>query len=224
MRKSVIIFLAVFMFILIVYISGCRHAGEWLVKKNVPEHSDFIVMLMGSFPERVLEVNDAWKKGLADNLILIEEHMGPFMQLESQGINVLSTCEQAVASLISLGIPEESITVLPGSARSTLDEALIIKSFLSEKKDADTLLLISSPTHMRRAFMIFRKVLHDHESPVFIGCQPSSYSSFRETKWWRRKEDIQLVLAEFVKVGSFLVFEKRALTDEEQMKNKRSKN
>ena len=75
-------------------------------------------MLMGSFPERVLEVNDAWKKGLADNLILVEEYMGPFMQLKSHGINVLSICDQAVASLISLGVPADSIIVLPGSARS----------------------------------------------------------------------------------------------------------
>ena len=135
--------------------------------------------------------------------------MGPFRTLEARGANIISNTEQARNACIALGIPADSITLLPGDARSTLDEALVIRNYLSDKTTVDTLLLVSSSAHMRRASMIFRAALCDSKPPVYIGCSPSLYSSFRPEKWWRRKEDIQVVLSEYVKILNFVVVEKR---------------
>ena len=67
---------------------------------------------------------------------------------------------------------------------------------------------------MRRATMIFKAAVKGLETPVYIGCSPSSYSDFDAKHWWRRKEDIQIVLSEFVKIGSFVVIERRELRPE----------
>jgi uncharacterized SAM-binding protein YcdF (DUF218 family) len=211
MQKSRIIFFIILIALSAAYVGGCRRAGTWLVKEDVPVHADAMVLLMGSFPERVLQAYESWKAGLADCIIIVEESMGPFRSLEERGVNIVSNSEQAVRSLKELGVPADSIILLPGDARSTVDEVVAIKKYLNTTGVADTLVLVSSPAHMRRASMIFRAALKKGRNSVYIGCIPSDYSSFNPDKWWRRKEDIQSVLSEFVKIESFLLFEKKKL-------------
>ena len=209
MTKPRLLFFIILIVVIVTYIVGCRRAGTWLVKEETPPHADAMVILMGSFPERVLQACDSWKSGLAGRLIIVEESMGPFSMLEERGVNIVSNSEQAVSSLKELGVPADSIILLPGDARSTVDEALAVKKYLASSSSADTIVLVSSPAHMRRAYMIFKKVLRDFEKPVCVGTCPSSYSSFNPDKWWRRKEDVQSVVSEMVKILSFLTIEQR---------------
>lgn len=195
----------------ILYVGSCRRAGELLVKENVPVHADAMVLLMGSFPERVLEAADLYSNGRANRLIIVEESMGEYMKLEARGVSVISTTDQARDAAVILGIAADSITVLPGDARSTLTEAMVVSNYLSDKPETDTLILVSSPAHMRRASMIFKAALKDAGTPDYIGCGPSSYSSFNASRWWRSKEDTQTVLSELVKMDSFVLYEKRRL-------------
>lgn len=181
------------------------------MKDDVPEDADAIVILMGNFPERVMEAVDLYSEGCASRIILVQEGMGPYKLLESRGADILSTTEQAHNSAVALGIPKDSITVLPGDARSTMNEAIIISDYLIGRPAIDTIILVSSPSHMRRASMIFRSAIKTKGLSVYIGCSPSKYSGFQTDKWWRRKEDIQAVLSEFVKIGSFLCIEKKEL-------------
>ena len=217
--RSRIIFFVVLIALSAVYIGGCRRAGAWLVKEDVPEHADALVLLMGNFPERVMEAVDLYNEGRAGRIIIVQEGMGPYYILESRGADILSTTEQAYNSAVALGIPEDSITILSGDARSTMNEAVIISEYLTVKPEIDTIILVSSPTHMRRASMIFRSAFKTKGLPVYTGCSPSKYSGFRPENWWRRKEDIQAVLSEFVKMGSFVVFEKRELKTGKEKNN-----
>lgn len=209
--KNRICFFGLLLIIAVLYIGGCRRAGRWLVKDDVPVHADAMVLLMGSFPERVMQAADLYKEGYAERLIIVHESMGPYKILESRGADILNTTEQAHNSAVILGIPADSITVLPGDARSTLTEAAVVRDYLKFNPGIDTLILVSSPAHMRRASMIFRAAFRNSETPVFIGSSPSTYSSFNPEMWWRRKEDIQSVLSELLKIGSFVVFEKKKL-------------
>jgi len=211
-RRSTLLLL--FLFILaIVYIGGCRRAGAWLAKEDVPGQADAIILLMGNFPERVLQVYDTWESGLADRIIIVEESMGAFAILESRGASIVSNSEQAAVSLVALGIPRDNIVLLPGNARSTLDEAYAVGKYLAGNSEADTLILVSSPAHMRRAHMIFKRTLKKMNKPVVIGCKPSNYSSFNGVKWWRRKEDIQTVFTEYIKMASFMLIEKHKIPE-----------
>jgi len=211
MTKSRQLFFLIIIGVFAIYIGGCRRVGTWLVKEEIPPHADAMVILMGSFPERVLQAYDSWKTGLAGRIIIVEESMGPFSILEEKGVNIVSNSEQAATSLTELGVPEDSIILLPGDALSTVDEALAVKKYLASTGSADTIVLVSSPAHMRRASMIFRAALKEGRNSVYIGSVPSDYSSFNPDKWWRRKEDIQSVISELVKIGSFRLFEKKKL-------------
>ena len=181
------------------------------MKKDLPVHADAMVLLMGSFPDRVLQAVDLYKKGIAGRLIIVEESMGPFSKLESRGAEIISNSEQARNSCVALGIPADSIKVLPGEARDTKTEAIVVRNYLEGNAAIDTLLLVSSPPHMRRASMIFKAAFRDAEYPVYIGCSPSAYSNFNAGRWWRRKEDVQEVLTEFGKILNFILLERKKM-------------
>lgn len=209
--SSRIVFFIILTGLCVACISGCRRAGQWLVKEDVPNHADALVILMGNFPERVLEASDVYSKGLANNMIIVYESMGPYRVLESRGASIVRTTEQARDAAVALGVPADSIIMLPGDASSTLDEAIAVRDYLKLKPSVDTLILVSSPAHMRRAHMIFRASLHNSPQKILVGCSPSRYSDFNPGKWWRRKEDVQSVLSEYVKIISFVLFEHRQL-------------
>lgn len=192
---------------------SCRRSGSWLLREDVPAHSDAMVILMGSFPERVLQAVELYREGRADRIIIVEEFMGPFRQLEERGVYIVSNSEQAVRSLVTLGVPADSIILLPGDARSTLDEAVVLGRFLSLNSETDTLLLVSSSAHTRRAWMIFNTALGTGTSDLCIGVSPSVYSGFNPDKWWKRKEDIQTVITEYLKIASFVLFERKGIKE-----------
>ncbi len=209
MQKSRLLPSITLILVFLLFVSGCRRTGSWLVKNSVPAHADAMILLMGSYPERVLQAADLYHEGKADQLLIVFESMRPYQVLESRGADIIRTTEQARDAAIDLGVPADSITMLPGEARSTLDEAVAVREYIKGNPDIDTLLLVSSPAHMRRAYMIFRQILRNSEKPIFVGTSPSSYSSFNPDKWWRRKEDVQSVVSEMVKILSFLTIERK---------------
>ena len=190
------------------YIGGCRRAGTWLVKESVPSHADALVLLMGNFTDRVLQTADLYRSGIADRVIIAEESMGGYKGLTDRGVKIISHTSQAVSSLVALGVPADSITILPGDARSTLDEAVIVWDYIGTNPGLDTLILVSSPYHLRRSSVIFGKAFKEAGLTVFTGTSGSgTYTGFDADRWWRSKEDIQHVLTEVIKMGSFITVE-----------------
>lgn len=206
--RSGIYFFGILLIIALLDISGCRRAGTWLVKDDKPVHADVMLLLMGDISDRVLQAADLYIEGTTGKLIIVEESMGPNRTLEARGADIISNTRQAHDAAVALGIPADSITVVPGDARSTLDEAIVVRNYLNGDKETDTLLLVSSAQHMRRAAIIFRAVMRDPDEPICVVCSPSTYTTFDAKYWWRDKEDIQDVLSELIKIVSFQVLER----------------
>lgn len=215
MFNSKTTFLLVLVALSAAYIGGCRRAGTWLVKESVPSHADALVLLMGNFTDRVLQTADLYGSGLANRVIIAEESMGGYKGLTDRGVKIISHTSQAVRSLVALGVPADSITILPGDARSTLDEAVIVRDYIGTNPGLDTLILVSSPYHLRRSSVIFGKAFKEAGLTVFTGTSGSgTYTGFDADRWWRSKEDIQHVLTEVIKIGSFVTVEGRRLKRE----------
>jgi len=213
--KSRIIFFIVLILLTVTCIGGCRRAGIWLVKEDEPPHADALVLLMGNFTDRVLKTADLYGSGIADRVIIAEESMGGYKGLIDHGVKIISHTSQAVSSLVALGVPADSITILPGDARSTLDEAVIVRDYIGTNPGLDTLILVSSPYHLRRSSVIFGKAFKEAGLTVFTGTSGSgTYTGFDADRWWRSKEDIQHVLTEVIKIGSFVTVEGRRLKRE----------
>jgi uncharacterized SAM-binding protein YcdF (DUF218 family) len=212
--KSRIFIFGVLFIIIISYVGSCRKAGQWLVKEDEPVNADAIVILMGTIPDRVLQTADLYKQGLARKVIIVEASMGAYKALKVRGAHIISNTEQVRNALVAIGIPADSIIILPGDATSTQMEAMIIREYLKNKPVIDTILLVSSAQHTRRASMIFKTAFRNSEKPVYILCSPSTYTNFDAKNWWRSKEGIQTVLMEYVKMANFVLFDRRELKKE----------
>ncbi|MBK7733742.1 MAG: hypothetical protein IPI37_13520, partial [Bacteroidales bacterium] len=63
--------------------------------------------------------------------------------------------------------------------------------------------------------VIFGKAFKEAGLTVFTGTSGSgNYTGFNTDRWWRSKEDIQHVLTEVIKMGSFVTVEGRRLKRE----------
>jgi len=211
MPKSKIVFFLVLIVLVIFYVGGCRRLGNWLVLDDKPEHSDAMVLLMGGISDRVLQAVDLYHEGKARRLVIVEEGMGPYKTIQARGATIISNTTQICNAAISMGVPPDSIVILDGDARSTLSEVVIIRDYLAENRFVDTLILVTSAPHTRRARMMFESAFRANDMQIKIHCSPSAYSSFNAERWWRDKEGIQDVLSEVIKIGNLLIFEKKQL-------------
>lgn len=193
------------------YVGGCRLAGLWLVRKDNIIHADGIVVLMGSISDRILQAADLYKSGVADFLFIVEAGNEEYEELKACGADIISNSKQAGNAAIALGIPADNVIILPGGAQSTQQEALIISEYLITKTEIDTLFLVSSSPHMRRAFMIFKSAFKKSKKDICLYCFPSSYTDFNAKYWWKSKDGIEIVLLEYLKLSNFILFESRKL-------------
>ena len=207
--------------LLVLAVGSCRKAGSWLVKSDEIQHADAMIMLMGGISDRVLQIADLYQQDVAGEVWIVEEGSGAMSMLEERGVHIISTTQQVYGALRDLGIAEESIVILPGGATSTQMEAEITRDYLatlagvgqvaSGLSGIDTLLVVSSASHTRRAHQIFSAAVKTLDQPVVICCSPSPYTEFNAQKWWKDRDDIQDVFFEYVKMANFLLFEKRDL-------------
>ena len=213
MRKRIYI-LAVLTVILVLAVGSCRKAGTWLVKDDQVRHADVMVMLTGSISDRVLQTVDLYSEGVATRVWIVEEGMGANRALEARGVKLISNSTQVKNAMITLGIPSDSIRIVPGDAASTRMEAEIVRSYLRTQTGMDTLLLVTSSEHTRRAYKIFKAAFKNPEDLPVVYCSASKYTNFHPEKWWRSKEDIQEVVNEYMKLTNFVFFERGELRND----------
>ncbi len=207
--KPRIFFPSLALIIIIAYIACFRKAGQWLVNDDEPVTADAIVILMGSVYDRVLKASDLYHQGFSRNLVMVETRQYYDEEImPSSEFSGTSNTGQSRNIAISLGVNPDSITILPGGATSTRMEATIIRDYLADRPDIDTILLVSSSEHTRRASIIFKSAFRKAEMPVHVVSSPSFYSDFNAKKWWRSKEDIKNVVSEYIKMAFFYVVDR----------------
>jgi uncharacterized SAM-binding protein YcdF (DUF218 family) len=104
---------------------------------------------------------------------------------------------------IDLGVPEENILILEGDAKSTQDEALIIREYIRNNRAIESIILVTSKYHSGRSKKIFRKALSGLDREISIYSSPSKYDTFNASQWWKDKEDIKWVVLEYLKLANF---------------------
>jgi uncharacterized SAM-binding protein YcdF (DUF218 family) len=211
MKKKTAILATILLLLAIGILLLIRNAGTYLVKSDTLHPADAMVMLMGSIPDRVLQTADLYQQHQATKLIIVQESMGPYRQLEARGASIISSTQQCRNAAVALGIPADSIIILPGDARSTQQEATIIREYLKTQPGIDTITLVTSSDHTRRASMIFEKAFRKQGMNIVVQSSPSKYSSYTGIGWWKNKEGIQTVLMEYLKMGNFWLFEGKRL-------------
>lgn len=174
-------------------LTGMGFAGYWLHSNDKPVHSDIIVVLAGG-SLRAFYASDLYLKGYASKVYVSKAiRVKSLRMLDKLGVFVPVEDEIYRQVLLKKGVPEKAIHFFGKSSFTTLDEAEALKQYLDDCNKS--LLIITSPYHVRRTRMIFKEVLTDSEIRV-VG---TPYESFSR-KWWKDKESAKSVILEMTKI------------------------
>jgi uncharacterized SAM-binding protein YcdF (DUF218 family) len=94
-----------------------------------------------------------------------------------------------------LGVPPERALPPPGPAYTTYEEAVATRKVL-EERGLKSVLIVTSPYHLRRARWTFRPVLRD--LGVAVGTASAPDASFSIERWWTRHVGRKAVVTEYV--------------------------
>jgi uncharacterized SAM-binding protein YcdF (DUF218 family) len=152
-----------------------RRADAVLVFSGDPEY------------ERTLEAVRVYRAGYAPYLVFSGQG-GP-------GDSAQSMAEVAHRS----GVPGSAILLEP-RARSTYENVAFVRDLLA-RHHVRTLILVTSPYHERRAYLVARHVLRD----VALVNHPVPHSSWSPEGWWWTPGGRQTVVDEYAKLGAYFV-------------------
>jgi uncharacterized SAM-binding protein YcdF (DUF218 family) len=200
MKRCLLIIAAIHLLLLALVVSFLVGAAAWLRAPEAPAKSDVIVVLAGSV-ERAYYAADLYRQGFAP-LVLVsrpEREAGQRM-LDELGIDSPAEEDVNVQVLQSKGVPHEHIRVIGFGSRSTFEEALAVHEAIAGKPLR--VMVVTSPYHVRRTGMIFRKILGD--MPVELRIVGNTYEPFPE-QWWNDQGAARNVVLESAKIAYYLL-------------------
>ena len=162
--------------------------GSYLVLEHELREAGAIVLLLGSTPERELEVADLYRQGLAPQVIMAEFRVHNHELIDEHGLNMPRGIDNTLSVLQQLGVPADVIRIIPGEVSSTRGEAKAVSNYLQNNRHIQSVILVSSPPHMRRATLTFRRAFRNADIPCAIIPRASKYSDFNEKKWWKHRD------------------------------------
>jgi uncharacterized SAM-binding protein YcdF (DUF218 family) len=138
------------------------------------------------------------KAGFARHVLVTQTALAPH-----QEDRIVPPCHEINHQvLLKRGIAEGDITILPGAAATTFDEATALAVFLAERPHA-RVLLVTSDFHSRRSRWIFGRTLADQAEHVVLISAPTD--EFRQDYWWQDDEGFATILSEYLKLAFYVV-------------------
>jgi uncharacterized SAM-binding protein YcdF (DUF218 family) len=176
--------------------------GQFLVVAHEPQKSDLIVCLAGGNIERGLATADLYKRGLAPSVFLSrEEPPDGYGLLKERGLHYPENVDLLLMVLRGLGVPDTALLEGNRNVASTYDEAVLVKALVGSR-GYDSIILVTSPTHSRRTWMTFKKILREEDCRLFM--VPTSYSGFNPSDWWKNPRYLRQVVLEYQKLVFYL--------------------
>ena len=161
--------------------------AQFLIVDDELSPADAIVILGGGGLERIEHGVKLYQSDYSTRIIMTGmRHNLPGVTTTWAGF--------AMQEAMSRGVPEDAI-LLEEQATDTNENAEYVKEIIIDR-NLKSIIVVSSPYHMRRARAIFRRVFEDRED---ISLQFSSVvdSDFKVQGWWTRRKDFKRVVWEY---------------------------
>ena len=172
--------------------------GRFLILEHPPQNSDLIVCLAGGNIERGLATADVYQRGLAPQIFIAREELpDSYALLKEKGIEYPRNVDLLAMVLTRLGVPKSAILMGDRPVKSTIEEASLIREVV-KKRGYQSILIITSPTHTKRAWLTFRKVFEKMDVRILMLGSP--YSEFRPENWWKKRKYIRTLIIEYQKL------------------------
>jgi uncharacterized SAM-binding protein YcdF (DUF218 family) len=170
-----------------------RAAASWLDVGERPHKADYIMLLTGGEDSRPFAAAALVKAHWAHRVLVAKTMLSP---AEIDGI--VPPCHVINRRvLLSRGVAAAEVTILPGAAASTYDEAAALAAFLRDKPYA-RVLVVTNDYHTRRSRWVFTRVLGDRAAQVSFVSAPSG--EFRMDRWWESQVGLLSIVTEYPKL------------------------
>lgn len=170
-------------------------AGWWLPATDEPRPADAIVVLAGDV-RRAVHGADLYLGGLAPAVYVGRPFYDPPEPLCSLGLPCPRQEDEMRAVLLLKGVPPEAVHVYGDELLSTVEEAEAFARALPP--EAKTVLVVTSPSHSRRAKLALARVLPGRE---LVMC-PTPHERF-EREWWTHQGSAKAVVLELAKFAQY---------------------
>jgi len=205
--KKLFITFAIILAILLLGRLSLPSLGNFLVEEDEPQRSDIIVVLMGSGPDRMLGAVELYQAGYTGEIVMVRNMVRGYDLVVSKGVKIPHDSEIAKEVAVQLGVPAEKVTILPGDALSTQDEAIEVRKYLNRQKEIDSLIIVTSKSHSGRAKKIFVKAMGSIDREIRVISCPTQYDDFNAERWWQSREDLKRGIQEYMKLVNFYLRE-----------------
>lgn len=173
-------------------------AGYWLQTGDPPVRSDAMVVLGGNF-NRAAYGAELYQLGMARKVYIGRVARWPSERVLDQNHIAFPRREELYKTILrKKGVPDEAMEYFGDDLLSTAQEAEALAAQLG--KEPGSLLVVTSPYHVRRARMIFTDALPGWQIRV-VGT-PSERIA---TAWWKNQDSARIVLLEIPKTIFYML-------------------
>ena len=203
MKKSFIM-IALFFVALLAWFAFAPFLAKNLIVERRLESGDAILVLGGSttYKERTKKAASVYAHGKFKRIIVTDDggHAG-WSQTEQRNPRFVDLAKR---ELITHGVPEDAIEILSPEGSGTVYEARKLKT-LAAKKEWNSVVLVTSGYHTRRAFSTFREVL-SNDIKIGVVSPPPGDQTPEPSLWWLQSKGWQFVAGEYVKIVAYWLF------------------
>lgn len=173
-------------------------AGHWLQNSDSPEPSDAMVVLCGDF-SRAAYAAELYTLGLAKKVYVGRAYRLRGERVLDRNMVAFPRHEEMYRALMrKKGVPAEAIEYYGDELQSTVQEAETLAAQLGP--GPGSLLVVTSPYHVRRARMIFKGAMPGWTIRV-VGTPGERIPA----AWWTEQESARIVLLEIPKTIFYLL-------------------
>ena len=165
---------------------GASGIGRWLIVADPLEPAKAIVVLSGRVPFRAMEAASIYREGLAPEVWLTREVVGPEEQaLDRLGVPFVRGDASNRAVLERLGVKPEAIGLLSDGVWNTVDEVRLIAGALG-RAGGDRVIIVTSKTHSRRVRATWAAIVGASPKAIIRYAREEPYDA---RGWWRNTRD-----------------------------------
>ena len=150
------------------------------------EPAKAVVVLSGRVPFRAMEAASIYREGLAPEVWLTREVVGPEEQaLDRLGVALVRGEAYNRAVLERLGVKPEAIRVLAAGVWNTVDEMRLIAAELG-RDGGDRVIIVTSKAHSRRVRATWAALVGASPKAIIRYAREEPYDA---RGWWRNTRD-----------------------------------
>ena len=177
------------------------HIGLYLTKEDPIRKSDAIVALAGTRMDRALEAADLYQSGYAPRIVITREKAErSFGALAQRGVVLVTDADVTRDVLPKLGVPASALIVPDVIHDNTAQEAQTLRQ-LAISHSWRTLIVVTSPYHLRRAGFAIRRELEG--TGIEVEMHATRYEPAKPDRWWTNRDDMRWVLDEGAKLIAY---------------------